>query len=305
MTGAGDHDPTTARRFATVEAGGTKFNVGIGEGDGRLQDRASFETRSPAETFAAVMSWLDEAIDRHGPVDAVGIASFGPVDTDRHSDHWGRLGRTPKLPWQRADMIGPFRRFGVPIALDTDVNGAALAEWRWGAAHGCDRSCYLTVGTGIGGGAVLGGMMLSGRNHPEMGHMLVRRRADDTFPGSCPIHADCLEGLASGTAIEARWGRSLSDLGDAHAGRATIADYLAQACLNVAVTLAPDAIIVGGGVMMTEGLLAQVRERFDRLANGYLARLSGADILPAKFFPISGLVGGLAIAEMALRDDRG
>lgn len=294
--------PGATRRLAAIEAGGTKFNVGIGDAAGHLLRQATFETREPAQTFGAVCAWLDQQIERDGPIDAIGIATFGPVDTDRRSGGWGRLGLTPKLLWQGVDMVAPLVRFEVPIALDTDVNGAALAEARWGAARGSERTCYLTVGTGIGGGAVLGGAMLSGRSHPEMGHMFVRRDPADDFAGACPIHHDCLEGMASGTAIEARWGRGLSDLGPAHAGHRIIADYLAQACVNVAVVLAPDIIVLGGGVMTTDGLFARVCVRAEELANGYMAGFSAQSIARAAFFPLSGLVGGLAIADMALID---
>lgn len=295
-----DHAAATARRFAAIEAGGTKFNVGIGDGDGRIHTQAQFETRAPDETLGAVTSWLDAEIGRTGPVDAIGLASFGPISTDRGAEGWGRLGWTPKLRWQGADMVGPFSHYGVPLALDTDVNGAALAEWRWGAGRGSARLCYLTVGTGIGGGAVIDGKMLSGRSHPEMGHMFVRRHPDDPFAGACPSHGDCLEGLASGSAIRARWGAPLSGLGAEHPGQAIVGDYLAQACINIVTTLAPERIILGGGVMGTPGLLARVRKRFGELANGYLSDFVPGDIMPAHFFPISGLIGGLAIAEMAL-----
>jgi len=301
MTALSDHGRAArGRRLATIEAGGTKFNVGIGDGDGRLLRQAAFETNGPAETLAAVTAWLDGEIGRNGGIDAIGIASFGPVDTDPRSERWGRLGRTPKLSWQGTDMVAPFRRYAVPIALDTDVNGAALGEWRWGAARGSRRACYLTVGTGIGGGAVLDGRMVSGRSHPEMGHMTVRRHRDDPFAGSCPFHGDCLEGLASGTAIEARWGRTLSELGLAHPAQAIIADYVAEACINIVATLAPETLLLGGGVMATPALFEQVCDRFDQLANGYMAGFSARNIRRPEFFPLSGLIGGLAIAEMAL-----
>lgn len=293
------------RRFASIEAGGTKFNVGIGGPDGSLFDQAQFETRAPAETIAAVTSWLDAEVERNGPFSAIGLASFGPVDTDSGSPHWGRLGLTPKLSWRGVDMIAPFRRYRVPVALDTDVNGAALAEWRWGAGRGHARVCYLTVGTGIGGGAVLDGVTLSGRSHPEMGHMFVRRHPDDRFPGACPTHGDCLEGLASGTAIKARWGDSLSTLGAEHPGHAMIAEYLAQACVNIVSTLAPDRLVLGGGVIGTSGLISDVRRRFESLTNGYLSEFDAEDILLAHFSPISGLIGGLAIAERAVRHAHG
>lgn len=293
---------SNATRLASIEAGGTKFNVGIGGPDGVLCTQAQFPTRSPDQTIPELTEWLDAELAANGRISAIGIATFGPVDTDRESVGWGRLGPTPKVSWQGADLIAPFTSYGVPLALDTDVNGAALAESRWGAGQGCARLCYLTVGTGIGGGAVLEGSMLSGRSHPEMGHMFVRRDPEDAFEGVCATHGDCLEGLASGTAIRARWGNSLSELGAAHPGHDVIAGYLAQACINVVATLAPEKIVLGGGVIGTEGLLAKVRARFDDLAGAYFSGFSAADIVLAQLYPFSGLIGGLAIADLALSE---
>ena len=287
-------------RFAAIEAGGTKFNVAIGGSDGKLYSRAQFSTRSPDETIKDVISWLDSEAANSGLFGAIGLASFGPIDTDPRSLTWGQLGMTPKLSWQHANLIEPFRHYGVPLALDTDVNGAALAEWRWGAGRGSARICYLTVGTGIGGGAVLDGKMLSGRSHPEMGHMFVRRYPDDDFIGTCPSHADCLEGLTSGSAIQARWGVSLSKLEAGHPGHQMIANYLAQACINVVSTLAPEKIILGGGVIGTSGLIDRIHEQFEKLASGYFAGFAAKNIAQAELFPISGLIGALAMAEDAL-----
>lgn len=291
-------------RLASIEAGGTKFNVGIGGPDGVLRSHAQIATRSPDETIRDLIEWLDAEIASGGPISAIGMATFGPVDTDSKSASWGRLGPTPKLSWQGADLIGPFRSYDVPVALDTDVNSAALAEWRWGAGQGCARLSYLTIGTGIGGGAVLDGKMLSGRSHPEMGHMFIRRDPGDDFPGACPTHGDCLEGLASGTAIHARWGASLSKLGPGRPGHEIIAGYLAQACVNVLATLAPEKIVLGGGVIGTEGLLTRVRAQFNALARDYFSGFTAADIVLAKLYPLSGLIGGLAIAELARQQNR-
>jgi fructokinase len=296
--------PSIPTRFASIEAGGTKFNVGIGGSDGVLQTQAQFATRSPSETIRDLIEWLDAEVAKDGPISAIGMATFGPIDTDPGSVTWGRLGPTPKLSWQGIDLITPFRSYGVPVALDTDVNGAALAEWRWGAGQGCARLCYLTIGTGIGGGAVLDGKMLSGRSHPEMGHMFIRRRPEDEFEGVCATHGDCLEGLASGTAIHARWGSSLSKLGPDHPGHEIIASYLAQACVNVRATLAPEKIVLGGGVIGTEGLLARVHTQFNVLARDYFSGFAAANIVLAKLYPVSGLIGGLAIADLARQQDR-
>ena len=294
------HSPLPiATRLASIEAGGTKFNVGIGGSDGVLHRQAQFATRSPDETIRDLIEWLDTEVAKSGPISAIGMATFGPIDTDPLSLSWGRLGPTPKLSWQGTDLIAPFRSYGVQVALDTDVNAAALAESRWGAGQGCARLCYLTIGTGIGGGAVLDGKMLSGRSHPEMGHMFIRRRPEDQFKGTCAAHGDCLEGLASGTAIHARWGASLSKLGAGHPGHEIIASYLAQACVNVVATLAPEKIILGGGVIGTEGLLARVQAQFSDLAQDYFSGFAAADIVLAKLYPISGLIGGLAVADLA------
>jgi fructokinase len=292
--------PSVTARFASIEAGGTKFNVGIGGLDGVLHRQAQFATRSPDETIRDLIEWLDAEVVSDGPISAIGIATFGPIDTDPGSVSWGRLGPTPKFSWQGTNLITPFRSYGVPLALDTDVNGAALAEWRWGAGQGCARLCYLTIGTGIGGGAVLNGKMLSGRTHPEMGHMIIRRRPEDEFQGTCTTHGDCLEGLASGTAIHARWGTSLSKLGAAHPGHEIIASYLAQACVNVVATLAPEKIILGGGVIGTEQLINRVRTQFNALAADYFSGFVADNIMSAKLYPLSGLIGGLAMAELAL-----
>lgn len=291
-------------RFASIEAGGTKFNVGIGGSDGVLHRQAQFATRSPSETIRDLIEWLDAEVAKDGPISAIGLATFGPIDTDPGSLSWGRLGPTPKLSWQGTDLIAPFRTYGVPVALDTDVNGAALAEWRWGAGQGCARLCYLTIGTGIGGGAVLDGKMLSGRSHPEMGHMFIRRRPEDEFKGACAAHGDCLEGLASGTAIDARWGTSLSKLDASHPGHEMIANYLAQACVNVLATLAPEKIVLGGGVIGIEGLLPRVRAQFNFLAADYFSGFVADDIMIAKLYPLSGLIGGLAMAELALEESQ-
>ncbi len=296
--------PARATRFASIEAGGTKFNVGIGGSDGIVHRQAQFATRSPDETIRHLIEWLDAVVATDGPISAIGIATFGPIDTDPRSFSWGQLGPTPKLPWQGTDLITPFRSYGVPVGLDTDVNAAALAEWRWGAGQGCARLCYLTIGTGIGGGAVVDGKMMSGRSHPEMGHMFIRRRPEDEFKGACTSHDDCLEGLASGTAIHARWGASLSKLGSDHPGHDIIASYLAQACVNVVATLAPERIVLGGGVIGTEGLLTRVHAQFSLLARDYFSGFAAADIVLAKLYPISGLIGGLAIADLARQQDR-
>ncbi|MEY2926319.1 MAG: hypothetical protein RL367_796, partial [Pseudomonadota bacterium] len=217
-------------RFACIEAGGTKFVAGIVSGDGAIVETARFDTTTPDQTLGATIAWLQAAAARHGGIDAAGIASFGPLELDRSAANWGHITATTKPGWSHTDFAARVaRELGVAVGFDTDVNGAALAEARWGAAQGQRVSVYVTVGTGIGGGAIVDGKPLCGLSHPEMGHIRpARHPADAGFAGVCPFHGDCLEGLASGPAIIARWGASLSNLPADHPGHAIIAWYLAQ-----------------------------------------------------------------------------
>jgi len=212
---------------------------------------------------------------------------------------WGHVTRTPKPHWANTDLAGPFARaFGCPVGVETDVNGAALAEMRWGAGKGWGSLLYLTVGTGIGGGFVSNGALLRGLSHPEMGHVRMPRHRDDGgFAGVCPFHGDCLEGLASGPAIKARWGVSLSELEPSHPGHAMIAWYLAQATVTFQAMLEPARIVLGGGVMATPGLLERVREDAVRSAGGYFAGDPGEVIVAPALGERSGLLGALAVAQ--------
>ena len=209
-----------------IEAGGTKFVFAVGHTPIEIVARHEIPTRDPETTLAQASEWFEG----QGSISAIGIASFGPVDLDRSSPRWGHITNTPKPGWENCDLAGYFaERFGVPIGFDTDVNGAALAEYQNGAGTGASSLAYITVGTGIGGGLVLDGKAVHGAAHPEMGHIFPRRHVDDReFEGICPHHGDCLEGLASGPAIKARWGASLSELPADHIAHEIIADYLAQ-----------------------------------------------------------------------------
>ncbi len=185
--------------FGAIEAGGTKFLCGVGTGPEDLIT-TQIRTGSPESTIAAAVAWIREKAG--GELSAVGIGSFGPVDLKT-----GHITSTPKAEWRNFDLAGEVRRaLGVPVAFDTDVNAAVLGEARWGAARGVANCIYLTIGTGIGGGAIVEGNIVHGLTHPEMGHIRVPREASDTFAGVCPYHGDCLEGLATGPAVEARWG---------------------------------------------------------------------------------------------------
>jgi len=286
--------------IGAIEAGGTKFVVAVGHDHNSIHAEARIDTRDPDTTLAEVGAFLDAK----GPVAAIGIAAFGPLDLDRRSPGWGRITATTKPGWSGVDLVGRIAgRLGVPAGFDTDVNGAALGEWQSGAAQGCSVATYITIGTGIGGGTVVHGRPVHGLGHPELGHFRPCRHPGDlAFAGACPFHGDCLEGLASGPAIAARWGASLSELGADHPAQAIIADYLGQACVTLRAILAPEAIILGGGVMGTPGLLERVRA----VAADY-----GGDYFPPPpddtppiirapgLGPRSGIAGAFALGRMA------
>ncbi len=284
----------TERRFGLVEAGGTKFILGIAKADGVIGETTRIETTLPTETLPAMVDWFAA----RGRLDAFGIASFGPVELDQRSPHWGKIGNTPKPGWAGADLAARLRaRFGCPIFIDTDVAGAALAEQRWGAGQGSRTVLYFTIGTGIGGAAAINGRVLRGVSHSEMGHMRVARHADDQdFPGVCPFHGDCLEGLASGPAIKARWGASLSDLPHDHAGHGIVAHYLAQAVSTMQAVFEPDRVILGGGVMGTPGLIDRVRAEAGRLSAGYFRSDPAQIVTRPGLGSNAGLLGALAVA---------
>jgi fructokinase len=253
--------------YGGIEAGGTKWVCAVADRPGNPDKLDTFATTSPEETVARAVRFFTE----NGPVEALGVGSFGPVDIRPGSPTWGTITTTPKPGWGDTDVVAALRSgLGVPIGLDTDVNAAALGEWRWGAAYGLDTFCYITVGTGIGGGAVVNGRLLHGLLHPEFGHMRIPHDlAADPFPGICPYHGDCLEGLASGEAIRQRWGHPGQELSGPAAWE-TEAQYLAFALVNVVCLLSPQRIIIGGGVAKQPALLPMVRQRLRELLAGYL-----------------------------------
>jgi len=260
------------RLLGGIEAGGTKFVCVAGTGIDGVRAEARIPTTTPAETLGAVVRFFEDAVRAHGPLAALGVGSFGPVDLHPASPRYGCITTTPKPGWSGADLVGTLRRaFAVPVGIDTDVNAAALGEWRHGAARGLDTFVYLTVGTGIGGGGLVGGRLLHGLVHPEMGHVRVPHdHAADPFPGVCPFHGDCLEGLASGPAMAARWGAPAESLDETHPAWTLEARYLALALHNVVCTLSPQRIVVGGGVMAQPALLPLVRHELTKLLNGYV-----------------------------------
>lgn len=291
------------RVLGGVEAGGTKFVCVIGTDDGTILSRERIATRDPAATLADVRAFFSAAVSGGAPLAAVGVAAFGPVEL--RSDHpaHGRLGATPKPGWAGADLIGPLRGLGVPVALDTDVNGAALGEHRWGAARDCRQFTYLTVGTGIGGGVVVDGAPVRGLVHPEIGHLSVPRQAGDDFPGCCPFHGDCLEGMASGPAIADRWGAPAQVLaGDVLARAVELeAAYLAAGIRNVTYALAPSRVVVGGGVSNLPGLFPAIARHLRTQLSGYpgLAEHGDGYVVPAGLGDDAGPLGALALAALA------
>jgi fructokinase len=297
--------------YGGIEAGGTKFVCAIGAGPGALLAEARFPTTTPAETLGRAIAFFQEHVARHGPLAAVGVACFGPVDPDPASPTFGCITSTPKPGWRHTDVVGPLRQaLGLPIGFDTDVNGAALGEWRWGVAQGLNNVVYLTIGTGIGGGALVNGRPLHGLVHPEMGHLrLPHDRQADPFPGACPYHGDCWEGLASGPALQQRWGQPAATLPPEHPAWPLEAHYIAQGVANLVCALSPQRLVLGGGVMGQPHLFPLVRAEVQRLLNGYVQSPSiletiDAYMVPPALGPLSGVLGALVLAEQALESSR-
>lgn len=289
--------------FGAIEAGGTKFVCGIGSASGGSIETAMIATRDPDATFADVAAFFTQARRKHGPLAGVGIASFGPVDLNPRSPTHGQMLATPKPHWAGTDMLGRMRGIcDVPIAIDTDVNAAALAE---AAAAGPDirQLAYVTVGTGIGVGLVIDDAPVHGLGHPEVGHILPRRHvAHGDFPGICPFHGDCLEGLASGPAVAAAWGDRGDGYADDHPFWEVEADYLAQLCLTLFFTVSPMRIVLGGGVMVQQRLFGLIHRRTADLLGGYVGQVSSvadmADrIVPPACTEPSGLIGGYILSQ--------
>jgi predicted NBD/HSP70 family sugar kinase len=284
-----------------IEAGGTRWSCAVGDEEGAIAATRSFATTTPVETIGRAVEFFAE----HGPISALGVGCFGPIDLDRSSPGWGRITTTPKRGWAGTDVVSMLRAgLEVPIAFDTDVDAAAVGEGRWGAGQGLATFCYVTVGTGIGGGGIANGRPLHGLVHPELGHVRIPHDHDrDPFPGCCPFHGDCLEGLASGEALRRRWGAPGEQLDDPEVWELE-ADYLALGLANLVLTLSPERVILGGGVGGTPGLLALVRVRLPELLAGYLdaAQLrEGIDsyLVPPALGTRSGILGAIELARAA------
>jgi fructokinase len=289
------------RLYGGIEAGGAKWVCAVGNGPEDMRGTTTFPTTEPDETIARAVEFFAQ----NGSLAAVGVGSFGPVDLRRSSRSFGFITTTPKPGWAQTNVAGRLQdSLDVPVAFDTDVNAAALGEQRWGAAVGLGSFCYVTVGTGIGGGVVVNGRLVHGLLHPELGHMRIPHdRVEDPFPGSCPYHGDCFEGLASGEAMRQRWGHGAHELTDDEPWKLE-AQYLAFGLVNVIYALSPERIILGGGVMKEPTLLSRVKERLRELLAGYFDAPEFKDaigdfVVRPGLGDRAGVLGAIALAQDA------
>lgn len=283
--------------LGAIEAGGTKFVCAVGDETGKIVERIQIPTTLPAVTMAKVITFFKKY-----KIDAIGIGSFGPIDVNTDSDTYGYITSTPKPGWRDYPFVQEIRKaLGVPVGFNTDVNAAALGEATFGAAKGLDSCLYITVGTGIGAGAVVQGKLLQGLSHPEMGHILVRRHPEDHYNGKCPYHSDCLEGLAAGPAIEERWGAKGIEL----VGRDEVWDmegyYIAQALMQYILILSSKKIILGGGVMNQKQVFSYIQKYLQEILNEYVALPELSDyIVSPGLGDNAGIIGSLLLAKDAL-----
>lgn len=290
------------KHFAGIELGGTKIVCGLVSLEGELIERVTVDTAAPDITLAEVRDVLRGFVHQHGSFAGLGIGTFGPVCLDQSSSNFGRIGVTPKLAWRDCSLHQYFSdEFDVPLALDTDVNAAAVGEAIWGAGVGCDPVVYITVGTGIGGGVMVNGIPVHGLMHPEMGHMRAPRAPGDTFAGNCPTHGDCIEGMAAGPSVVARWGRKLSALPHDHPAYMQIAHYVSHLVTNALLLISPTKVILGGGVMRNTRLFPLIHSNVQEQLNGFLAvdaieEHIDALIVPPALGDDAGVLGAAALA---------
>lgn len=287
--------------YAGIEAGGTKFRCIIANNPDVIIADATFQTSVPEETLPRVIEFIHQSSFKHGiKLSGAGLSCFGPIDLDHNSSTYGYITTTPKIKWRNYPILDVIRdALDVPVKFDTDVNGAALGEGRWGAACGVSDFVYLTVGTGIGGGIIHDHKPLYGMTHPEIGHMKIQPHPDDPFIGICPYHTSCLEGLANGPSIAARWETEPSILPDDHQAWSLEAYYLGQAVHNLIVVCSPKRIVMGGGVLNQSGLIEKVRHESKKILNGYVETQYLEDmkhyIVPPALGGLSGALGAIAM----------
>lgn len=282
--------------FGSIEAGGTKFVCAVADENLFIHDRVSFPTTTPDETLKEVTKFFNQYKDK---LKAIGVGSFGPIDINPSSSTYGYVTSTPKVAWQHFDFLGALKKsYPIPIAWTTDVNAAAYGEYVQGSGKGLSSLVYYTVGTGVGGGAIVKGQFVEGFSHPEMGHMLLRRHPEDSFEGSCIFHKDCLEGLAAGPAIEKRLGKKGQDISPTDSYWDIEAYYIAQCAYNTTLMFSPERIVFGGGVMKKEGMIEKVHKEFKDMLNKYVTtpELNDYIVLPT-LGDNAGIVGGLALAK--------
>ncbi len=290
-----------------IEAGGTKMVCAVAHEDGTIIDRISLPTRQPKETLDEIIAYF-----KKWDIEALGIGCFGPVDLNRKSPTYGHITKTPKLGWEYCDVVGTFEReLGVPVGFDTDVNGAVLGEVVWGAAKGCENAIYVTIGTGVGVGVYANGKLMHGLVHPEAGHALLSKHPDDTYEGRCPFHPNCVESLAAGPAIEARWGKKAYELADRKEVWEMEAYYIAQAVTNYILTYSPEKIILWGGVMHQSQLFDMVRTKVQEMLGGYVHHPMVEDqidqyIIPPALGENPGILGAvwLGVLELERRKNK-
>jgi fructokinase len=292
------------RYWGGIEAGGTKFVCAVGTGPDNLEE-TRFDTTTPEETISRCIAFFLEHHSRR-ELSALGIGSFGPVDLHVDSKTFGSITSTPKPGWANTDLAGPLRRhLRIPVGFDTDVNAAAFGEFCWGAALGLEDFLYLTIGTGIGGGGMVRGQLMHGLVHPEMGHIFLPRHPEDHYPGKCPFHGNlCFEGLASGPALEERWGKPGRELPENHKAWEIEVHYIALALASFICTISPQRIILGGGVMGQEHLLPSIRTQVLTMLNGYIQSTSLLErieeyIVPPGLGNRAGVLGAIALARQA------
>ena len=286
-------------RLGALEAGGTKMVCAIGDETGRIFEQVSIPTETPEITMPKMIAYFQEK-----QIEALGIGCFGPIDPDEASETYGYITSTPKLAWANFNIVGAFQQaLGCPVGFDTDVNGSVLGEVTFGQAKGMRNVMYVTIGTGIGAGIYVEGRLLHGMLHPEAGHIVMAKRADDTYEGKCPYHGTCFEGLAAGPAIEARWGKKAAELKEKQEVWDLEAYYIAQALVNYVLLLSPEMIILGGGVMHQEQLFPMIRKYLKEILNGYVKTKELEDmehyVVPASLQDNQGIMGCLELARRA------
>jgi fructokinase len=299
--------------LAGILVGSSKFTCAIGQinqlNNIEIKNKIIIPTTTPSETLPQAIKFL-QAMHAETPIKAIGIATFGPIDLDQNSPHYGYITTPPKPGWGHCNIFGTFKNvFNVPIGFDTNVNAAAVGEYRSGNAQGLDTFIYITIGSGIGAGGMVSGKLMHGLIHPEIGHMLVPQdHTKDNFDGICSYHGNCLEGLASGPAMQKRWKvKAALDLPPNHQAWDLEANYISMALVNCILILSPQKIIVGGGVMKQKELLPKIREKVKQYLNGYIKHekiLNNIDeyIVNSQLENESGIVGTIALAEQALRE---